>query len=198
MHVPPVSDPLHPHASLLTAIDAHAATTPGARRPTDLLLFGEGGGFGLVLDHTERVEVRRDGQGRVEVTLNDTSKPHAPEPTVMDGPLLAVLIARMAALPEVRDLLRVLPGPALAGLVTGPESEQDPGYEVRTYAPASGTDDAGPTVVLDAFGWTVTIRQRDTGDADEDPGPSRDTVIEITDGEGPLELIVRGDTRHLT
>lgn len=67
-------------------------------------------------------------------------------------------------------------------------------YEVRTYIPAQGSDDASTTYVLDALGWSITLRKRHLDN--EDGPPQTDTVVEITEGTGPLEVIVRGTSSY--
>jgi hypothetical protein len=91
-----------------------------------------------------------------------------------------------------RHLLTIIDESHSAAVDDQRADADDPDYEVRTYGKAQGSDDAGTTYVLDALGWSVTLRKRHL---DDEEGTT-DTVIEITEGAGPIEVIVRGASSY--
>lgn len=64
----------------------------------------------------------------------------------------------------------------------------------RVSAPAEGSTDAGDSPILEALGWSIQIRKRPLDN--EGGSPAAETVIEIAEGQGPVEVIVHGVSVH--
>jgi hypothetical protein len=64
----------------------------------------------------------------------------------------------------------------------------------RVSAPAEGSATAGDRPVLEALGWSIQVRKRPLDNAGGSPAAK--TVIEIAEGQGPVEVIVHGVSVH--